>query len=93
MDFLQITPSAHALRFSMHACAAAARVSPDQGKGRTPMKLGFRQGLASAAIFGAVLFTLVSLGLGVVANLVVEDCGHPSGPRPHRDGYASLLHA
>jgi hypothetical protein len=32
-----------------------------RGKGRTPMKLGFRQGLASAAIFGAVLFTLVSV--------------------------------
>lgn len=32
-----------------------------RGKGRTPMKLGFRQGLVSAAIFGAVLFTLVSI--------------------------------
>jgi hypothetical protein len=37
----------------------AQRVSAE-GK-RTPMKLGFRQGLVSAAIFGAVLFTLVSI--------------------------------
>jgi hypothetical protein len=31
------------------------------GEGRTRMKLGFRQGLASAAIFGAVLLMLVSI--------------------------------
>jgi hypothetical protein len=33
----------------------------EPGKGTPPMKLGFRQSIASAAVFGAVLLMLVSV--------------------------------
>src|SRR3954465_6570019 len=51
--------AAHQLRFK----SVSRQDAPPQarGKGTGPMKLGIRQGIASAAVFGAVLLMLISV--------------------------------
>src|SRR3954452_19146825 len=64
----------------------------ERGKGTGPMKLGIRQGIASAAVFGAVLMMLVSVD-DRVRDRFNDLVGSGGGLTPWGDRVGDLGHA
>jgi hypothetical protein len=91
-DFTRKLFAAYLLRLKRVGIHGCIHCDGPLGKGTARMKLGFRQGVASAAVFGAVLFMLVSVD-DRVRDRFTDLFGGGNGLSPWADRAGDLSNA